>query len=173
MIPLFSVNAFKYTVPDWNQNRDKILDLIPFNSEQWTKVEPHIAYTDYFNDEVQPYRKEFLEIVSPILSEFRNAANYKFNDVGQLWCQAYNRRDYHVPHDHGPVGYSCVFYAKMSEEHPSTLFFSPFSDETGFKTYQSVPCVEGDLLIFPAHLMHMAPPHDSEDERIIISFNLI
>ena len=31
---------------------------------------------------------------------------------------------------------------------------------------------EGDLVIFPANLFHMAPPHYSDKYRTIISFNL-
>ena len=31
---------------------------------------------------------------------------------------------------------------------------------------------EGDLLIFPAHILHMAPPHyDTDELRVIFSFN--
>ena len=86
MISLFSIDAFKYTVPDWKTIEIESSDLIPFNCEKWTTVEPHITYTDYFNDEVQPYRKEFLELVGPLLSQFRSVANFKFNTVGQLWC---------------------------------------------------------------------------------------
>ena len=31
---------------------------------------------------------------------------------------------------------------------------------------------EGDLVIFPSNLFHMAPPHYSDKYRTIISFNL-
>ena len=90
-----------------------------------------------------------------------------------MWCQRYDARDYFVPHDHGPVGYSAVLYAKLTDEHKSTLFFSPFNDETGSHPCYAVPAREGDVVIFPANLMHTALPHDSEEERVIISFNLV
>ena len=32
---------------------------------------------------------------------------------------------------------------------------------------------EGDLIIFPAHVLHMAPPHYDDKMRVIFSFNLI
>ena len=48
----------------------------------------------------------------------------------------------------------------------------PFPTEQGSKRSQSLMVEEGDLVIFPAHLLHMAPPHCSEDKiRVIFSFN--
>ena len=91
-----------------------------------------------------------------------------------LWCQRYKSRDYHVPHDHGTVGYSCVFYARINPKvHKSTLFFSPFAAESGSRDTSSIAVEEGDLVIFPSGLLHMAPPHDSDQDRIIISLNLL
>ena len=58
------------------------------------------------------------------------------------------------------------------EVHPSTHFFSPFGNHLGFKENRLLRVDEGDLVIFPASLTHMAPPHYSDEERIIISFNI-
>ena len=41
-----------------------------------------------------------------------------------------------------------------------------------FNVHQSENRKEGDLVIFPANLFHMAPPHYSDKLRTIISFNL-
>jgi len=147
--------------------------LIPFNDPRWSSVEPHISYTDYFNLEKIEYQDAFIQLLKPYLDNFRDNCLYKFTTIDGFWCQKYKARDYHVPHTHGPVGYSCVFYAKLSNEHKSTFFFSPFMDEFGCNKSSGMNVKEGDLVFFPSNLLHMAPPHDSEEERIIISFNLV
>ena len=91
----------------------------------------------------------------------------------QVWCQRYKANDYHEPHTHDSKGYSAVFYAKMSPEHKSTMFFAPYLNLFGMGESMSTIVEEGDLIIFPSNLWHMAPPHTSENERIIFSFNLI
>lgn len=167
-VDLFTASVVKFEVTEWAKKKDVILDMIPSSND----AEEHIAFTDYFDNNDSGYKSRVFNLVEPYLKTFYDTAFYKFKGITNMWCQRYKARDYHVPHDHGAIGYSCVFYAKMTEDHPSTLFFSPFMDETGTHPTNSLMCKEGDLVIFPSNIMHMAPPHNSEDERVIISFNL-
>ena len=49
----------------------------------------------------------------------------------------------------------------------------PWIPHTGSREMDSPDdVVEGDLVIFPSNLFHMAPPHSSDKHRTIISFNL-
>ena len=49
----------------------------------------------------------------------------------------------------------------------------PYMPHTGNRDMKAPDDVEeGDLVIFPANLFHMAPPHYSDKLRTIISFNL-
>lgn len=168
-VDLFSVSVTQFFIKEWSEKKDIILDMIPSSND----AENHIGFTDYFESNNSEYKKYTFGLVESYLQIFLETSSYKFKGISNMWCQRYNARDYHVPHDHGTIGYSCIFYAKMTEEHPSTLFFSPFNNPTGTHQSRSLPCKEGDLIIFPSNLLHMAPPHDSEEERVIISFNLI
>ena len=171
-IPLFTINIHRVHIPEWKKEGNHILSMVPFDNVK--AKDTHLTYTDYFEESEPAYAKDFLEIVQPYLEEFHKVAKYKFTRVTSIWCQKYKSRDYHVPHDHGSTGYSCVFYARMNANvHKSTLFFSPFPAEEGSRESSSIAVDEGDLVIFPSGLMHMAPPHDSNQERVIISLNLI
>ena len=185
-IPLFSIDIHKVHVEEWSEHKDRILSYMTkgYGDES-------ISFTDYFTyitkGKYPPYRDEFLEIMSKYVTKYQeyieelgngslfgdNNGPYKFTQIAGPWCQKYNRGDYHPPHDHGSIGWSCVLYAKMNPEvHPSTHFFSPFGNHLGFKENRLLRVDEGDLVIFPASLTHMAPPHYSDEERIIISFNI-
>ena len=177
-IPLFSLDIHKIQIKEWSEHKEKILSYMTNGYNDQT-----ISFTDYFTyiseGEYPPYREEFLEIMSKYILEFQEHFNnisqepYKFTRIAGPWCQKYNRYDYHPPHDHGSIGYSAVLYAKIEPEvHPSTQFFSPFPNHIGFRENRLIKVEEGDLVVFPANLMHMAPPHYSDEERIIISFNI-
>lgn len=168
-IELFSVNATKYFIAEWSENKDRILNMIPPKNN----ADDHIKFTDFMCSENNEYKEEVISILDLYLKDFYKKCFYKFRTISSMWCQRYDARDYFVPHDHGSIGYSCVLYAKMNQEHKSTLFFSPFNDETGSHPCYSAPVKEGDLLIFPANIMHTALPHNSKEERVIIAFNLV
>ena len=53
-------------------------------------------------------------------------------------------------------------YGRMKEEVKSQLMFCEVVDFT---------VKEGDILVFPAHVLHHVQPNKSEEERISISFN--
>ena len=120
------------------------------------------------------YEPIFLSMISPYLREFLRIADYKFCEVSRVWTQRYSKGDYHPPHDHGPEGFACVFYAQLDPNlHLPTEFMQPWIPHTGNRDMDCPDnIVEGDLVIFPSNLMHMAPPHSSDKYRTIISFNL-
>ena len=169
--PLFSINAHRVKIKDWSEkHRDRIIDLV---SEEQKPVNTlsRIYYSDYHLDKQPPYYHELIEVLRPYIEDFLK--ENKLNYIATLWCQKYKSGDCHSPHDHGPIGFSAILYAKMDPDvHPSTEFFSPFPTEKGYKTNISLKVEEGDLIIFPAHLLHMAPPHYSDKMRVIFSFNL-
>jgi hypothetical protein len=147
--------------------------MIPFEDPKYTTADPNIFYTDFFSGHKKEYQDSFLSIVKPYLDEFHEICSYKFTAINEFWCQKYKAGDTHIPHTHGALGYACVFYAKLSEEHEGTFFYSPFINESGVNESGGVLVKEGDLLIFPSNLLHMARPHASNEDRIIIAFNLI
>ena len=170
--PLFSINGYRVKIKDWSEkHRDRIIDLVPEEQKKVNTLD-RIHYSDYHSNEKPPYYDELLKILRPYLEGFlkENGLNY----IATLWCQKYKAGDCHSPHDHGSTGFSAVLYAKLHPDvHPSTEFFSPFPTESGHKTNISLKVEEGDLIIFPAHLLHMAPPHYSDKMRVIFSFNLM
>ena len=118
------------------------------------------------------YEPIFLSMISPYLTQFLKRADYKFCEVSRVWTQRYSKGDYHPPHDHGPEGFACVFYAQLDPNlHLPTEFMQPWIPHTGNRDMDCPDnVVEGDLVIFPSNLMHMAPPHMSDKYRTIISF---
>ena len=178
---LWEIKAHIIHIKEWASIKDEILGMVPWDNKK--KQQPQITWTDYHiqggdyaeHHEVNnKYEPKFLSVVKPYLNLFLQESEYKFCDISRCWLQRYAKGDYHAPHDHGPTGYACVFYAEMDPEvHGSTEFLQPWSSLDGGKGIQSVQVEEGDLVLFPCNLFHMAPPHQSPDKfRTIIAFNL-
>ena len=175
---IFSVHVFAAHIDEWKQKKKEILSLVDFNNKDAASDE-ELNYTDHNlygikrdKKVVCPYKESFLDMLFPYLNDFRENV-YQYNRIVGPWCQRYIAGDYHSVHDHGSAGYSAVFYAKINPDvHPSTLFTSPFPSHTGTVPSISPQVTEGDLIIFPAFLLHTAPPHKSDEDRIVFSFNL-
>ena len=66
-------------------------------------------------------------------------------------------------------------FAKINPDvHESTSFISPFPHPNdGSVKSRNLQANEGDLIFFPAHLLHGSIPHKSDEDRIVFSFNLL
>ena len=171
-VSLFEISLHRVHIKEWKDKKDYILSLIPFDNKE--AIDENISFADYWIDnDIPEYGNSFHEIIRPYIDEFHKVALYKFQRLTKMWCHRYKVGDYFQPHTHGPVGYSAVFYAEYnSDHHKSTRFFSPFMAEYGDFENKSLDINEGDLIIFPSNLSHMAPPNYSNIDRTIISFNL-
>ena len=113
------------------------------------------------------YEPIFLSMISPYLTQFLRRADYKFSEVSRVWTQRYSKGDYHPPHDHGPEGFACVFYAQLDPNlHLPTEFMQPWIPHTGNRDMDCPDnVVEGDLVIFPSNLMHICLLYTSPSPR--------
>ena len=167
----FQLYIYFAYVDEWKSKKKEILSLVDFNDEIPSKKYENLAYSDYGMDKPYP---EFLDMLEPYLKWFHDNV-YNYQRIVGPWCQKQLAGDYHNTHDHGSIGYSAVFYAKMNPDvHDGTHFVSPFPYPIdGGVQNRSFETIEGDLMVFPAHLLHNSLPHKSDEERIIFSFNLL
>ena len=166
----FNLCIYFTHVDEWKLKKKEILSLVDFNDKIASEKYENLTYSDYGMDKSYP---KFVDMLEPYLKIFHDSV-YKYQRIGGPWCQKQLAGDYHRTHDHGCIGYSAVFYAKINPDvHGGTDFISPFPYPIdGGVQSRSFKTIEGDLLFFPAHLLHSSTPHKSDEERIIFSFNL-
>lgn len=80
------------------------------------------------------------------------------------WGSIYTRGNYSERHAHVPALYSWVYYVKV-DENSAPIYFP---NNPGFY-YKPT---SGTGIIFPGWLDHEVPPHESDDERIIVVGNI-
>ena len=138
----------KYSVPNFDQIKLKLITLInqvPKNSLE--SEGQKISHTDYSFSKQDPfhYRQFFIDNVLKEYSIYfgKKYERYKI-EIDSLWFQVYKKGDYHTWHSHA---------------------------KTNFKNCEDVSVKEGDILTFPAHMLHRSPVNNNEKEKIIISWN--
>jgi hypothetical protein len=166
---MFEVPHYHFTIKEWNPNKQKVLSKLKVK-EQY-RIPRNLDYsitTSYWDTFDYTEYSEFLSMIQPYVSSIPNVS-----EVTRVWFQTSNQYEYHTAHTHGTIGWSAVFYADFNPKvHLGTKFYSPFTNVVGNVDVFCPKVDEGDLIVFPASVLHEAPINTSTTPRTIISFNL-
>ena len=147
----------------WHSNSFKLKDT---NSIQHKFA---METTKYVFDAIQTYGWE-LEPDKVICSE--------------MWAIINKKENFNVRHTHPNCNLSAAYYVKAPQDcgkftienpHSISKHSYPISNrKTEFNSrLEKLEIKEGDLLVFPAYLPHGVEENKSNEDRIVISFNII
>ena len=100
-----------------------------------------------------------------------------------MWAIINKKNSFNVMHNHQNCYFSSAYYVKKPKNSGDITFFDPKEAKTyrfpkieKYTEYSSeavtIKPEEGDLLIFPSYLYHSVSENLSEDDRVVISFNV-
>ena len=166
---MFVIPSYQFQVSDW---KDKELSLLRlYDNVQFTNDDPESnVHTDYGQDK---HVESVCNILNDDLQRFCNHYMLQNVQVYNAWFQKYNDGQFHAPHNHGPVGWSCVLYIEFDPEvHGATRFIAPYMDISGMGISHTPQVTEGTILFFPSMLIHYVSPSKTDKTRVILSMNL-
>ena len=167
----FSLSFYKFSIPDWQNCKNKLLDLVDWdNRECWSGDH----FSDYYDgNDKKKYTLDFVDIVKDSFEALGKELEAPLF-LSSLWAQRYFTNNFMQPHNHGALGYSFVLYVEFNKsQHPSTTFYSPFNCPIRGDVIEYKPDIsEGDIFFFPSTLLHMAEPNKSTLQRTIFSGNI-
>ncbi len=146
-----------------------------WHSENFKLNEPN-SIQQKFAQEVQKY----------IINTFQNMG-WKIQDknirLKEMWAIINKKNNFNVIHTHANCYLSAAYYVKAPEncgkffvENPNIAkrFSHPeISNRNELNgDVAGIDINEGDLLIFPGYLPHKVGKNESDDDRIVISFNV-
>ena len=180
ILSMFKVPYYKADIARWADHKEDVMSQLHENLSGYLKESE--GMTSFHSTSRDPELskelfKPFLEFIALDLDQARAmegmAGGYPMPDISAIWYQSYTRNQHHELHNHGPIGWSAIFYAIFDkEEHRSTTFYAPFADVAGELLKVEPEVDEGTLLIFPSSLYHEAKLSTSDKQRAIISFNM-
>ena len=156
---LFSIPYHKFNCKNWLVKKARI------NKFLGQRYKEDNIKTDR---KISKYKNEVLKILQVEMNDIKNVIG-KFS-VTDMWSVQYHKNDFHQPHTHGSLGYSAILYLDTDI---GTSFIQPWNDPITNKTVIVTPTIkEGDIIIFPAHILHFTNPIKKSIKRTIISWDI-
>ena len=131
-------------------------------------------------------QKFALQVQDYILKSFQNLG-WKTKDknirIKEMWAIINKKNDFNVVHTHPNCYLSAAYYVKAPKgcgnfkvESPNIAKRHAFPEIANQNELNvevaSINISEGDLLLFPAYLPHKVGKNESDEDRIVISFNV-
>ena len=188
----FPEPIFKYKIPNYeklNKNLSKyIYDLYNNDKESLKKSNVGGWHSKAFNlkDNKAPPHIFFQNIKAQINDVFQKYG-WVFSPekikCEEMWAIINKKGNFNVEHVHANCHLSAAYYVKVPENSGNFQIFNPNSisrnrfpkksNPTEFNIISAVLKVEeGDLLIFPSYLPHAVAKNETDEDRIVVSFNL-
>ena len=128
----------------------------------------------------KPLLKEVVAAATTVFRRERYLGNSRAR-LDSMWANVNPAGAYHVPHTHGEALWAGVYYVETPPKSPGIVFMDPRFGvghnrphfATGLENDRfKLDVSAGDLIFFPAWLLHYVEPHTGDDPRISVSFNV-
>jgi uncharacterized protein (TIGR02466 family) len=138
------------------------------------------------NDKKSIQHKFAITVQKYILDSFQNLG-WKTKDqniqIKEMWAIINKKEDFNVLHTHPNCYLSAAYYVKASKncgrfqvENPNIAkryAYPEIAKQNELNVeVAGIDISEGDLLIFPSYLPHKVRKNESDEDRIVISFNV-
>ena len=111
-----------------------------------------------------------------IINDFSLTKDMSCKKVSEMWFIVNNKNDYNAIHTHARSWLSGAYYIKVPKKQKNFLVFEDPQPTRNFENLHynnyGKEVTEGMLILFPGWLAHKVPVNTTEEERIVISFNL-
>ena len=165
------INSF-YIVNKFKEHKNLKKDLlnlmnkIPLNSFKTEKE--NILHTDW--NLPKEYKREYADLFLKNNPQYMNKIAKKLYCktcvVSNIWFQQYEKNNNHDWHCHQQSNYSNIYYLEMPNKNMKTELYDILNKK--IITFQ---VNEGDILTFPAGILHRSKKNNNEFRKSIISFN--
>jgi len=169
----YKIKNYKELVSVIEKNLDSFDSHCNWNSNCNVDVK-YIDNYDFIIPFIEPCIKQFCEDIDrKLYIEF----------YGRPWISSYSYESFQEVHQHGDSDLSCVFFMNSGIDFAKFYFLNRhgndfsdvwireiFSNEMADTFFPDV--TEGDLIIFPSHLLHGVGVHKSEELRKSLAFNM-
>ncbi|AOV60184.1 hypothetical protein S820908_037 [Synechococcus phage S-CAM9] len=178
--PMFSTPILHVKIDNWIEKKRALLKLFDThekNCSLWEETDVFGVETDFHrnlnknNKNRCNYNAEVADILFDEL-EFASEAFGIGVVIGAAWFEKSKKGTHHGAHHHGPIGLSAVCFIEYDKNHHTpTIFMNP--NCSSVKEYFTPPHVsEGSLIIFPSNIVHYTTPNISDENRIVLAFNM-
>ena len=136
------------------------------------------------NDDVP---KRFINLISPKIEKVINDMQWDVSSqtakITSMWAIINTGGNANARHHHGNSAISAAYYVRAPidsgdivfyDPRPAPVYYHPSSKKPNLLNamINSISPTEGGLVLFPSYLEHSVNANKSNEERIVISFNI-
>ena len=189
----FPVPVFEQKLENYKelnpQLENFIYDLKKNNPEGQKRSNAGGWHSPFFNiNESEPVKKlisSFTKSLPEIMTEHMGwRINKDKITILDMWSVVNKKNTFNVQHSHPNSLLSAAYYVKAKKNSGNIKFFDPKEMKTMYhppiKKFNEISAEiikiepeEGKLLLFPSYLNHAVEENLSDEDRIVISFNLV
>ena len=189
----FPVPVFEQKLENYKelnpQLENFIYDLKKNNPEGQKRSNAGGWHSPFFNiNESEPVKKlisSFTKSLPEIMTEYMGwRINKDKITILDMWSVVNKKNTFNVQHSHPNSLLSAAYYVKAKKNSGNIKFFDPKEMKTMYhppiQKFNEISAEiikiepeEGKLLLFPSYLNHAVEDNLSDEDRIVISFNLV
>jgi len=189
-----------FPVPVFEQKLDNYKDLNPelenyiYDLKKRDPLGQKISnvggwHSPFFNTEKSELIKKFISSFNGSLPEIMSVhMGWKINKekimISNMWSVVNTKNTFNIKHAHANSLLSAAYYVKAKKNSGQINFYDPKEMKVMYhppiKNYNEISAEvikiepdEGKLIIFPSYLNHSVEENLSDEDRIVISFNLV
>ncbi|MDC0232826.1 TIGR02466 family protein [Pelagibacteraceae bacterium] len=143
----------------------------------------HSEEFDLKNENLKNFISEISKNIGSAVKDMGWDLETQIVKITSMWSIINNKDAFNEKHHHGNSALSAAYYIKAEQNAGNIVFYDPrqanvfhhpVSKEVNVVNaqVQSVTPKAGTLVLFPSYLEHKVNPNLSNDERIVISFNI-
>ena len=189
---IFPVPIFEYKVENYNELNIQLEKYI-YDLRKKDKKGLRISndggwHSPYFNIKENDLLKKFLDTIHKYLFEIiTKEFGWKYAlekiQIEGMWSIINPKNSFNIRHNHTNSTLSAAYYVKAKKNCGKISFFDP-KEQRIIKTplvekntelsaqVVNIDPEEGHLLLFPSYLYHAVAQNLSDEDRIVISFNV-
>ena len=143
----------------------------------------HSDEFDLKNENLKNFISEISKNIESAIKDMDWDLETQIVKITSMWSIINNKDAFNEKHHHGNSALSAAYYVKAEQNAGNIVFYDPrqanvFHHPTSKQVnsvnaqVQSVTPKAGTLILFPSYLEHKVNPNLSNEERIVISFNV-
>jgi len=185
-LPLFAFPLFSSVIAGHEQHKGPLLDAILAHRQRHPGIRRSNRDAWHSGSEFLQLRDEHVGWALQNVHTFARRALARFYKdwaghdlkMGSYWANVLGKGGWNAPHHHFPQHWSGAYYVSVGQVgtdgdlsgHIEFLNPSPWQTTWGSGNFAYGPR-EGLVMLFPASLLHLVHPHQSDEPRVSIAFN--
>lgn len=189
---IFPVPVFEFQIDNYQQTNLELKEFIyklkekdPNGLEISNAGGWHSPYFDIQKNEL--LKKFFGKIKDNLMKIFNDHMGWECKleqiRISNMWSVVNSKNSFNIRHNHPNSIFSAAYYVKTQENAGNIKFFDPkevkvmyhpkIKTQNEFSSHiVKIKPEEGKLLLFPSYLHHSVEENLSNEDRIVISFNI-